>query len=230
MLYVVGTPIGNLEDLSLRQARVISESEYILSEDTRSTGILLIKIKELFPSIQSGTTPQLISYYKDNEFEKLPQILELMRTANKVSMISQAGMPLVSDPGYLLIKHMIKEGLPFEVIPGPTAAATALVYSGFNPGHHMFIGFLQKKPNDVKKQIERLKEFSTHDKNLIFVAYESPKRIQSTLEILNEIVPDVHVAVCRELTKKFEEISRGKPADLKDREYRGEITLVLSAL
>lgn len=227
MFYVVGTPIGNLEDLSLRQARVITESEYILSEDTRSTGMLLQKIKELFPSLQSSTTPQLISYYKDNEFEKLPQILELVRSGGSICMISQAGMPLVSDPGYLLIKHMIKEGLYFEVVPGPTAAATALVYSGFNPGHHMFIGFLQKKPSEVKKQIERMKEFTKLDKDLVFVVYESPNRIKATLDSLQELAPEADIVVCRELTKKFEEIVRGKPADLKDRDYRGEITLVI---
>lgn len=238
MLYIVGTPIGNLEDLSIRQARVISASEIILSEDTRSTGILLQKIKELFPNVNNSSTtrpeggpplgdPQLVSYYKDNEFEKLPQILELVRSGKHISVISQAGMPLISDPGFLLVKHLVKEGLPYTVIPGPTAISTALVYSGFNPAHHMFIGFFPKKSSDVKKQIEKLKELAMIDKELVFVAYESPNRLRNTLRVLHDTASEAEIVVCRELTKKFEEIVRGKPLDLASRDYKGEITLVL---
>lgn len=227
MFYIVGTPIGNLEDLSIRQVRTISSSEYILSEDTRSTGMLLNKIKELFPTLQANTTPKLISYYKDNEFEKLPQILDLVKSDAQIALISQAGMPLISDPGYLLVTHLIKNNLPFTVIPGPTATTTALVYSGFNPAHHMFIGFLPKKPNDLNKVLERLKALAAIEKDIVFIAYESPKRIDDTLAILAESLPDADVVISRELTKKFEEVVRGKPKDLKGGEYRGEITLVL---
>ncbi|MBI1862921.1 16S rRNA (cytidine(1402)-2'-O)-methyltransferase [Candidatus Microgenomates bacterium] len=227
MLSIVGTPIGNLSDLSIRQAETLAAAEYIVTEDTRSTGMLLNKIKELFPNLRYETTPQLISYYKDNEFEKLPQILELVRSGSHIALTSQAGMPLVSDPGFLLVKHLIKEGLHFEVIPGPTAIATALVHSGFNPGHHMFVGFFPKKPKDIMKLIGKLKQMAEIEKDLVFVAYESPNRINSTLEVFAEIIPTADIAITRELTKKFEEVVRGKPDELAKREYKGEITMVL---
>lgn len=228
MLYVVGTPIGNLEDLSIRQAKIIVSSEYILSEDTRSTGILLQKIKELFPDLNRETTPQLISYYKDNEFEKLPQILELVRSGAQIALVSQAGMPIVSDPGLLLVSRLIKEHIPFTVIPGPTAATHALVASGFNPTPHMFVGFLPKKPNDLKKLIEKMRKHSELEKNMVFIAYESPNRINDTLQLFDSLMPASQLVIGRELTKKFEELVRGMPSELKMREYKGEITLVIT--
>lgn len=227
MFYIVGTPIGNLEDLSIRQARILSSSEYILAEDTRSTGMLLKKIKELFPTLKAITTPKFISYYKDIEFEKLPQILDLVAADAQISLISQAGMPLISDPGYLLITHIIKRNAPFTVVPGPTAATTALVYSGFSPSHHMFLGFLPRKSGDIRQQVEVLKKIHEADPDTAFIFYDSPNRIKATLGILTELIPQADIVIGRELTKKFEEIVRGKPAELVDRDYRGEITLVI---
>ncbi len=226
MLYVVGTPIGNLNDLSLRQAQTLSSVDYILAEDTRSAKVLLKKIKELF-KLPLNNNQVLISYYKEKEFEKLPEVLKLLKEDKNVALISESGMPLISDPGELLIKEVIKQNLPYTVVPGPNAALTALVHSGFNTNKFMFLGFLPRKESEIVKLIEKLKLFSQIDKDLVYIFYDSPMRINKTLEILERNVPQAEVVICRELTKKFEEITRGKPKELMKRTYKGEITLIV---
>lgn len=225
MLYIVGTPIGNLEDLSIRQAKTILSCRYILSEDTRSAGFLIGKMKELFnlPSHQHT----LISYYKEKEFEKLPEILDLLHENQDVALISEAGMPLISDPGLLLISRVIKENIPFTVIPGPTAVTTALVHSGFNSTHFLFLGFLPKKENEIKKVFERLIKINEIQKDVSYLFFDSPERIHATLSVLQNVYPTTQVCICRELTKKFEEVVRGTPEELQHREYKGELTIVL---
>ncbi len=227
MLYVVGTPIGNLDDLSYRASKALTESDIILTEDTRSTGILLNRIQGLFNLIPKPDY-RLISYYKEKEFDKLPMVLDLLKDEKIVSLISEAGMPLISDPGSLLMKHVIREDLPYTVIPGPSAVTTALLHSGFKAEKWMFIGFLPKKENDIKKELNKIKKIKEIDKEIVFIAFESPNRIKDTLNIINEILPESDVVVTRELTKKFEEIARGKASELSTRDYRGEITLLIS--
>lgn len=227
MLHIVGTPIGNLDDLSIRQAKTIAQAEIILTEDTRSTGFLLQKIQSLF-SISLNSDQRLISYYKEKEFEKLPEIIDILEEDRNVVLISESGMPLISDPGYLLVSTLIKKKIPFVVVPGPTAIETALVYSGFNPQHHLFVGFFPKKKSEIIKLFRQFIQIKEVMRKIVFVGYESPMRINETLSILSETIPDAQVAVCRELTKKFEEISRGKPSELSKRNYKGEITLVIN--
>jgi 16S rRNA (cytidine1402-2'-O)-methyltransferase len=226
MLYVVGTPLGNLEDLSIRQARTLCESDIILTEDTRSTGILFQKIEEYF-SFKRNPQQRLISYYREKEFEKLPDIMDLLEEEKQIALISQAGLPLISDPGSLLIKTLIKKQIPFTVIPGPTAVMMGVLYSGFNTGEFYFGGFLAKRTSEIVKVITQIKEIKKIIKDVTMVYYESPQRIDATLKILAEHVPESNVAICREMTKKFEEIVRGKPADLLGKTWKGEITLVL---
>ena len=226
MLKIVGTPIGNLSDLSLRQAISIMEADVILAENTGSAGILLQQIPEYFPDLERNAGLRVMGFHKDNEFQKLSEVLELIDQNKNLVMISEAGMPLVADPGYALVKHLIKNDIPFEVIPGPTAVDMAVVYSGFNPSQFTFLGFLPKKPNDKKKLFLELQK---NNAIMPLVFYESPFRIVETLEILEELMPEAQVVVCRELTKKFEEVSRGTPSELKTREYKGEITLVVGS-
>jgi len=222
MLHIVGTPIGNLKDLSIRQATAIMSADIILAENTSSAGILLQQIPLLFPDQERNPELRVMPFHKDNEFQKLSEVLELVDSDRNLVMISEAGMPLVADPGYALIKHLIKTNSPFEVIPGPTAWTTALVYSGFEVVGSVFLGFLPKKPQDKRKLLT--KQLSSFN---VAIFYESPFRIVETLEILEELHPTAQVVICRELTKKFEEIVRGTPSDLKTREYKGEITVVL---
>ncbi|MEK7109754.1 MAG: SAM-dependent methyltransferase, partial [Patescibacteria group bacterium] len=130
MLNIVSTPIGNLDDLSIRQAKTLATSDIILSEDTRSAQTLLEAIKKRFTLTVTCST--VWSYYKEKEFQKLPEIIDLLKEGKNISLISEAGTPLVSDPGYLLVKSCTQRNLPITVIPGPSAVTTALVYSGFN--------------------------------------------------------------------------------------------------
>ncbi len=226
MLKIVGTPIGNLSDLSLRQAIAIMGADIILAENTGSAGILLQQIPEYFPDLERNPELRVMGFHKDNEFQKLSEVLELISEDKNLVMISEAGMPLIADPGYALVKHLVKENIAFEVVPGPTAVDMAVVYSGFNPSQFTFLGFLPKKPNEKKKMFLAMQQYSNITMPLVF--YESPFRIVETLEILEEIVPKAQIVICRELTKKFEEIVRGTPSELKTRDYKGEITIVLS--
>jgi len=225
MLFIVSTPIGNLDDLSIRQAKTLAVSDIILAEDTRSAKTLLdaIKIRFNLPDVCSTVW----SYYQEKEFEKLPKIIELLKQGKNISLISEAGTPLISDPGYLLVKSCIQRNLLMTVIPGPSAVTTALIFSGFNPGEHMFLGFFPKKESQLFQSINRLKQIKTIFPEMVFVFYESPTRINQTLQLINQLKWQVEIIICREMTKKFEEIIRGPIDELIKRDYKGEITMVI---
>ncbi len=229
MLNIVSTPIGNLNDLSIRQAKTLAASDIILAEDTRSAQTLLDAIKNRFMSHVSCSV--IKSYYKEKEFEKLPEIIEFLKQGKNISLISDSGTPLVSDPGYLLVKSCIQRNIPITVIPGPSAITTALVYSGFNPsppaGGYMFLGFFPKKQSQVLQSIKRLKQIKIIFPDMVFVFYESPLRINKTLRCIDTSKFNVEVVICREMTKKFEEIIRGPIDELIKRDYKGEITVVI---
>ncbi|MFH0979565.1 MAG: 16S rRNA (cytidine(1402)-2'-O)-methyltransferase [Candidatus Roizmanbacteria bacterium] len=235
MLYIVSTPIGNLDDLSIRQAKTLINSDIILAEDTRSARILLDAIKSRFKDLTSRIySLNIVSYYKEKEFEKLPEVIEWLEQGKNISLISESGSPLISDPGYLLVKTCIKEKIPFTVIPGSTAIISSLILSGFNPKEFMFLGFLPKKETEKNKFINKLKSIKEIFPEMIFVFYESPQRINETLQCFTSPAgrqetlkwnPDI--VICREMTKKFEETTRGKAAELMNKQYKGEITVVL---
>ena len=225
MLFIVSTPIGNLDDLSIRQAKTLAASDIILAEDTRSAQTLLEAIKKRFnlPVVCSTVW----SYYKEKEFQKLPEIIDLLKQEKNISLISEAGTPLVSDPGYLLVKSCVQRNLPITVIPGPSAITTALVYSGFNPQEHMFLGFFPKKESQINQLIEKLKQIKKIFPNMVFVFYESSLRIKETLRCINTSKLNVEIVIAREMTKKFEEIIRGPISELIKKDYKGEITVVI---
>lgn len=230
MLYIVGTPIGNIEDISYRAVKTLHASEIILAEDTRSAGVLLQRIEDLFAPLLRDDGPitkrHVYSYYKDKELEKLPQILEWLKDGKHISLISEAGMPCISDPGYLLVRAVIREEVPYTVIPGPTAAITALIHSGFKADTHMFLGFLPKKPGEIKKLLKKMQDIKAIIPATVFIAYESPHRIESTMKLLEDTMPEAEVVLARELTKKFEEILRHGIHGLQ--EVKGELCLVIS--
>lgn len=227
MLYIVGTPIGNMEDLSLRQAKTITSAQVIVTEDTRSTGMVLKRIEELF-GLKKHPECRLISYYQEKEFEKLPEIMLLLEEGKEVVLMSESGMPLISDPGYLLVKEVIKRNIPYTVIPGPTAVVAALAHSGFKLNHFTFFGFLPRKKGDVNKALLKAQEISLLLDHSPIVFYESANRLNETLLLLDTIAPSAQVCVCRELTKMYEEIMRGTPKELGEKKFRGEIVLVIA--
>lgn len=216
-LFVVATPIGNLEDITYRAVRVLSEVDLIAAEDTRHTKILLTKY--------DINTP-MISYHKFNIRAKTPEIVELLNQGKNVALVSNAGMPGISDPGYELIKEAIEQEVRVEPIPGPSAAITALAVSGIPTDEFTFVGFLPKKPGKKAKKLEELKsEVRT------IIMYESPFRLVKTLQDILDVLGDRRVAVCRELTKKFEEVIRGKASEvlgaLRGKTIKGEIVIVI---
>ncbi len=223
MLNIVPTPIGTIADTSLRVAQTLCESDCILAEDTRVFGAYYIAIQELF-SVHPRENQTILSFHEHNEFERLPMILDMLKAGKIVSLVSDAGMPLVSDPGRYLVEKTVLNALPYTVLPGPSALTTAMVHAHIS-GPTLFVGFLPKKNSQHKALWTRF-----HDMNmrpLTVCAYESPHRILATLHILNEVMPTCYVTVCRELSKMFETIYRSTPSELLEHEYKGEITLVV---
>ncbi|MBI3366601.1 16S rRNA (cytidine(1402)-2'-O)-methyltransferase [Candidatus Roizmanbacteria bacterium] len=227
MLYIVATPIGNLDDLSVRQAKTLVSSDVILAEDTRSAQVLISAIKERF-SYQFKPNLKIVSYYKEKEFEKLHEIIAWLKEDKDISLISESGIPLISDPGYLLVKTAIKQNIPVTVIPGPSAIITGLIYSGFNPKEFMFLGFFPKKESEITRLINKLIQVKKVFPDILFIFFESPNRITPTLKLINKLTTVFDVVICRELTKKFEEIVRGNIRDLTSRNYKGELTIIMA--
>ena len=196
MLYLVGTPIGNLGDISSRAMEILSQVDYVACEDTRVTGILLKNL--------NISANRLISYHEHNKVSKGQEIVELLKNGFNVAQVSDAGMPAVSDPGEDLVALCIKEGLEFTVVPGPVAAVTALVMSGLSTRYYHFEGFLPNSGSDRKKRLAKLPEYEE-----TIVLYEAPHRIRKLMsELAAEGFGDSRISLCRELTKKYEEVLR----------------------
>ena len=226
MLYIAATPIGNLRDVSFRFIETLASSALVGVESTQAYGTLKKYIQEAF-QIQFVPEQKVVHINKDNEFEKVHSFIENIHDDTKAMYLAEAGTPLVSDPGFLLVQEAIKRDIPFEVLPGPSAPVTALLYSGFNPKNWMFIGFLPKKPGDIKRKIEEIKALKAVTPDLIVIFFESPHRIHKTLAVLAEQYPEAKLSISREMTKKFEETVRGQAPELMNREYKGEITVCL---
>ena len=217
-LYVVSTPIGNMEDITLRALRILKEVDLIAAEDTRHTGLLLKHF-----DIQTPLT----SYFEGNELKKREIILSRLTEGRQVALVSDAGTPGISDPGFRLIQLAIENQVPIVPIPGPSAAVTALSVSGLPTDAFLFKGFL---PHKAKKRKDLLKELEGIRETVIF--YESPHRISETLKDILEVLGDREIVLTRELTKVYEEMIRGKVSEIQshigDRKLKGEITLVIS--
>jgi 16S rRNA (cytidine1402-2'-O)-methyltransferase len=216
-LYVVATPIGNLEDITLRALRVLKEVGLVACEDTRRTRILLTHF---------GIHAPVTSYFEHNKLTKAPAILKTLREGTSVALVTDAGTPGISDPGFLLVKETREAGIPVVPVPGPSAVVTALSAAGVPADHFVFDGFLPVKPGKRIHRLEALRELET-----TLVCYESPHRILATLEAVGQVFGQGEIVVARELTKRFEEIVRGTPAALRERfaasAVRGEFTLVI---
>jgi 16S rRNA (cytidine1402-2'-O)-methyltransferase len=214
-LIVCPTPIGNLEDVTLRVLAALREADVVACEDTRRTRVLLDRY---------GVRAHLVSYHEHNEQERAVELVARMRDGAVVALVSDAGMPLVSDPGFVLVRACVAAGLAVEVLPGPSAAIAALVASALPAERWRFAGFLPRKRSEL------LEAFSSPE---TLVAFESPRRVAASLAVLAAADPDRPVAVCRELTKIHEEVVRGSAAELaaryEDEPPRGEVALVVGA-
>jgi len=220
MLYVIGTPIGNLGDVTLRALETLTSVDVVAAEDTRHSGILLKHY---------GIRKPLVSYHEHNEAMRTAQLIERIAANENVALITDAGTPGISDPGARLIRECIKRQLPFTILPGPSSILTALVGSGFAAEKFFFGGFLPTKSGQRAREL-RL----AADRAETSIFFESPFRILKTLAACFEIIPDCQLCVARELTKKFEEFRRGTPRELlahyQGHPPKGEIVLLISAL
>jgi 16S rRNA (cytidine1402-2'-O)-methyltransferase len=218
-LYLVATPIGNLEDITLRALRVLRECDVVAAEDTRHTGRLLKHF---------GISRPLLSYFQFNEAKRSEEIIERLRRGDKVALVTDAGSPGISDPGERVVRAAIAAGLRVEPVPGPCALIAAVTASGLSVEEFHFIGFLPHKSGQRRKRLEALSGLGG-----TLVLYESPHRVERLLGELNEVFPDRAIVMARELTKKFEEFLRGKPAELlalaRQRSLKGEFVVMIAA-
>ena len=217
-LYLVATPIGNLEDITLRALRTLKECDVIAAEDTRRTGLLLKHFEISRP---------MLSYFQFNEAKRSEEILGRLGRGEKVALVTDAGSPGISDPGERVVKAAIARGFRVEAVPGPSALVAALTVSGLSTDEFHFVGFLPHKSGQRRKQLEELKAIPG-----TLVLYESPYRIEKLLSELNDVFPERQVVLARELTKKFEETLRGKPAELlgavQKRPLKGEFVVLIA--
>ena len=213
-LIVCPTPIGNLQDITLRVLAALREADVVACEDTRRTKILLERY---------GVGARLVSYHEHNERERAEELVARMRGGEVVALVSDAGMPLVSDPGFVLVRACVAVGLAVEVLPGPSAAVAALVASALPADRWRFAGFLPRKRSELEQA------FASSE---TLVAFESPRRVAASLAVLAALDGERQVAVCRELTKAHEEVVRGTAAELAERYRseppRGEVALVIA--
>ena len=219
MLYVVATPIGNLSDITLRALEVLRDVDLVAAEDTRHSGILLKHF---------GIKKPLISYHEHNEAMRTAELAERLAGDENIALITDAGMPSLSDPGARLIRKCIERNLPYTIVPGVSAILTALVGSGFPLERFCFRGFLPVKSGQRERELRAAME---RTETSIF--FESPHRLVKTLTACSEIMPDRELCVARELTKKFEEFRRGIALELLAHytvhPVKGEITLLINA-
>lgn len=217
MLYLVSTPIGNLSDMSFRAVETLKNSDLVLCEDTRHSLKLLSHY---------GIQKPLQSYHKFNEKQKTEELISKLKEGKTISLISDAGTPLISDPGHFLVQACIESGIEVVAIPGPCALIHALVCSGFSSERFQFVGFLPKKDKELRQHLNDLIEYPG-----VSIAYESPERIEKTVQTLAEINPEVLICISRELTKKFETHIRGTAtsivAKLIESPIKGECVLLI---
>lgn len=228
-LYIVATPIGNLQDISLRTIDTLEKVDIILCEDTRKTGNLIKFIHDKFPATKIKA--RLVSFYEENEMQRMPQVLEMLQKDVNFAIVSDAGTPTISDPGFKLVRDAKLLGIDVISIPGPSSVISALVSSGLPTDKFMFLGFLPKKPGhrkdlliDVKNSLGMIKQ------TVIF--FESPFRLVNTLEELKEVFGDVQVVTARELTKIHEEVRKEKLSEsiehYKNTNPKGELVVLFS--
>jgi 16S rRNA (cytidine1402-2'-O)-methyltransferase len=216
-LYLVPTPIGNLEDMSFRALRILKEADVIAAEDTRNT-------KKLCNYFEIETP--IVSYHEHNKQKSGKQMIERLRSGQMIALVSDAGMPTISDPGYELVTEALVENITVVPLPGANAALTALIGSGLIPQPFYFHGFLQRSNKEKKAELERLKKMTS-----TWIIYESPHRLKETLKSMLGVLGNRKIVLCRELTKKFEEFIRGTIEEAlawaEESEIRGEFCLVI---
>lgn len=213
-LYIVATPIGNLQDITLRAINILKSVDAIACEDTRKTGLLLQHIMTLNTAdttniANNSKRPRLVSYYEQNELKRIPEITSALKDNLNIALVSDAGTPGISDPGFKLIRECIRQGIKVESIPGPTSAISALVSSGLPTDKFLFLGYLPRKPGHRKKLLKDT-TLLLDSIRVTVIIFEAPHKILRTLLEMKEIFGDTEIVIARELTKVYEEVRREK--------------------
>ena len=228
-LFIVSTPIGNLEDITLRAIRLLFEVDYLACEDTRKTGLLLHRLSTGFPSVEEKK-PKLISYFEGNEQRRIPELIKLLKEGKNIALVTNSGTPLISDPGFKLVREAVKEKIKVESLPGPSAVLAALTSSGLPTDKFLFLGYLPKKAG---KREKLLKNLITIYQYLIItvIIYITPHRLLKELEAIKDVFGDIEIVLCRELTKVHEEIRRERISQslvyFTQNKPKGEFSLLL---
>ncbi len=210
ILYLVPTPIGNLADITLRGLRTLFEVDVIACEDTRRTGSLLEKLlTEFSPNPEDKRKPKLLSYYDQIELRRIPEIISLLQLGKNVALVSDAGTPAISDPGFKLVRACIAEGLSVISLPGASSILTALTVSGLPTDKFLFVGYPPHKPGHRVSFFEDLKVSLEKVKSTV-ILFEAPHKLMTSLKDLQHVFGDIDIVVCRELTKMYEEVRREK--------------------
>ena len=215
-LHIVPTPIGNMQDITLRAIKVLQKVDVIACEDTRKTGLLLHNLaspgsgRHLASQGESlQSKPRLVSYYEQNELQRIPEVVAAIKDGLNIALVSDAGTPTVSDPGFKLVRECIKEGIKVESIPGASSVITALTVSGLPTDKFLFVGYPPRKPGHRIKILENLASMIRIIKVTV-IMFEAPHKLIRTLSEMKEVFGDIDIVVCRELTKLYEEVRREK--------------------
>jgi 16S rRNA (cytidine1402-2'-O)-methyltransferase len=218
MLYIVATPIGNLEDITLRALRILKEVDLVLCEDTRKTGFLLGHF---------GIKKPLVSFFEHSEIKKLPGVIEELKKGKNIALVSSAGTPTISDPGYKLVRECRKEKIAVTSVPGASSIINALASTALPHDKFIFLGYLPRKPGERKRLLEKIKSWEA-----AAVFFESPFRIISSLNSLKEVLGNCRLSIAREMTKKFEEVLEMNAEEaiehFKKVKPKGEFTVILN--
>src|SRR5574344_282651 len=214
-LYLIPTPIGNMDDITLRAIKTIEQVDFLLTEDTRVTGLLLnhLNIKK-----------HMIANHKFNEEKNRNLVLEALKEGKNIGLVSDRGTPVISDPGYEIARFVIEQGYNVVGLPGPTALIPALIVSGIAPMPFMYYGFLDSKPSQRDKELEILKDLT-----MTLIIYEAPHRLEKTLLSMKKILGNRKISISREISKKFEEVYRGTIEDVieETKDVKGELVIVI---
>jgi len=234
ILYIVSTPIGNLQDIGIRAIKILTEIGYIACEDTRKTGFLLKKMRDiyskLYPGNQMQERPYLLSYFEQNEEKRIPEIINFLKNGQDIALVCDAGTPAISDPGFKLIREAIREGVEVESIPGPSSVISALVVSGLPTDKFFFAGYPPKKPGHRKSLLIKLKK-TKEELKFTIILFEAPHKLLRTLLEIKDVFGDVDLVLARELTKIFEEVKRDNLSSLigyfEKKNPKGEFVILL---
>ena len=218
MLYLVSTPIGNLDDMSYRAVDVLREADIIIAEDSRRTYILANRY--------GLGAKKIVVFNEHNEHKELPKIIKLLKDGKTLALTTDSGTPGISDPGFLVVREAVKEGIKISPVPGACALVSALSCSGLPSDKFTFYGFMPKKPGQKEELLKKAKE-----SEVTFVFYESPHRVNKTLEAINSVLPERTIVLARELTKRHEEFARGSAKAIlenyENRTVKGEIVILI---